>query len=218
MKRRLPARLLASLGLSVGLLWIGVDAQAPQRQAQAPAGQVTAVQGTQPAPALPPQINVSDDPLLKPFRFRSIGPASMGGRIDDIAAVESDPSTIYVGFATGGLWKTTNNGTTWIPIFDTYSVCSIGAVAVDQRNPNIVWVGTGEANNRQSSSFGDGVYKSTDAGKTFTHVGLKETQSIARIVVDPRDSNTVYVAAIGHLFAANPERGLFKTTDGGKTW
>ena len=218
MKRRLPARLLATLVLSFGLLWIGVSAQAPQQQP--PAGQAPAVQAAQPppAPVLPPPINQSDDPLLKPFRFRSIGPASMGGRIDDIEVAPNDDSTIYVGFATGGIWKTVNNGTTWPPIFDTYSVCSIGSVAVDQRNPNIVWVGTGEPNNRQSSSFGDGVYKSVDGGKTFTHVGLKETQTIAKVVIDPRDSNVVYVAAVGHLFGPNPERGIYKTVDGGKTW
>lgn len=177
-----------------------------------------AVQGQGQAPPQPPPVNQSNDPLLKPFRWRSIGPASMGGRIDDIAVVESNPYIIYLGFATSGVWKTTNNGTTWEPIFDTYSTSSIGDIAVCQSDPNIVWVGTGEPNNRQSSTFGDGIYKSTDAGKTFTNVGLKETQTIARIVIDPKDPNTVYVAALGHLFAANRERGVFKTTDGGKTW
>jgi photosystem II stability/assembly factor-like uncharacterized protein len=166
----------------------------------------------------PPPINQSDDPLLKKFVFRGIGPASMGGRIDDFAVVESNPSTYYVAFATGGLWKTVNNGTTFEPIFDTYSTCSIGDVAVCQSDPNIVWVGTGEPNNRQSSTFGDGIYKSTDAGKTFTHLGLRETQTIARVVIDPKDPNTVYVAALGHLFGPNKERGIYKTTDGGKTW
>lgn len=166
----------------------------------------------------PPPVNQSNDPILKPFRWRSIGPASMGGRIDDIAVVEADPFVIYVGFATSGVWKTINNGTTWEPIFDTYSTSSIGDLAVCQSDPNIVWVGTGEANNRQSSSFGDGVYKSTDAGKTFAKMGLKETQTIARIVIDPKDPNVVYVAALGHLFGPNPERGIFKTMDGGKTW
>jgi len=166
----------------------------------------------------PTPINQSNDPILKSFRWRSIGPASMGGRIDDIAAVESNPYVIYVGFATGGVWKTVNNGTTWEPIFDTYSTSSIGDIAVCQSDPNIIWVGTGEANNRQSSSFGDGVYKSTDGGKTFTNVGLKETQTIARIVIDPKDANTVYVAALGRLFGPNKERGVYKTTDGGKTW
>jgi photosystem II stability/assembly factor-like uncharacterized protein len=166
----------------------------------------------------PPPINQSDDPLLKEFRWRSIGPASMGGRIDDIEGVESNPSTFYIGLATGGVWKTINNGTTFNPIFDTYPVSSIGDLAISQSDPNIIWVGTGEPNNRQSSSFGDGVYKSTDAGKTFAHLGLKETQTIARVVIDHKDNNTVYVAAVGHLFGPNPERGIYKTTDGGKSW
>jgi photosystem II stability/assembly factor-like uncharacterized protein len=174
-------------------------------------------QGVPPAPP-PPQINISTNPLLKAFRWRSIGPASMGGRIDDIAAVESNTSVFYVGFATGGVWKTTNNGITFEPIFDTYASCSIGDIAICQQNPNLVWVGTGEANNRQSATIGDGIYKSTDAGKTFTNVGLKDTQSIARIVTDPKDEKVVYVAALGHLFGANSERGIYKTTDGGTTW
>jgi photosystem II stability/assembly factor-like uncharacterized protein len=220
MTSRSRIRLLAATASCLCLLWVGTAAQTPQRPAQAsPTAQAAAP--AQPAPVAPaarPVLNQSDDPLLKPFRFRSIGPASMGGRIDDFAVVETDPSTIYIGFATGGIWKTVNNGTTWMPIFDTYSVCSIGALAVDQRNPEILWVGTGEANNRQSSSFGDGIYKSVDGGKTFTHMGLKDTQSIARIVIDPKDSNVVYVAAIGHLFGPNPERGVYKTIDGGKTW
>lgn len=173
-------------------------------------------QGNQ-APPKPP-INPSDDPLLRGFVWRSIGPASMGGRIDDIEAVESNPFIYYVGFATGGLWKTINNGTTFEPIFDTYPTASIGDVAICQSNPNIIWVGTGEPNNRQSSTFGDGVYKSTDAGKTFVNVGLKETQTISRIVVDPKNPDTVYVAALGHMYAPNKERGIYKTTDGGKTW
>ena len=125
--------------------------------------------------------------MLKPFVWRSIGPANMGGRIDDIAVDESNPSTIYLGFATGGLWKTTNNGTTWTPIFDKYPVSSIGDLALAPSNPDIIYVGTGEPNNRQSSSFGGGVYKSTDGGKKFDYVGLKETQSIARVVVHPKD-------------------------------
>ncbi len=184
-------------------------------QAQGPGGG----QGNRPTPTpTPTPINESKDPLLRGFRWRSIGPASMGGRIDDIAVVESNPYVIYLGFATGGVWKSINNGTTWEPIFDVYSTASIGDIAICQTDPNIVWVGTGEPNNRQSSSFGDGIYKSTDAGKTFTNVGLKETQSIARVVIDPKDPNTVYVAALGHLFGPNKERGIFKTTDGGKTW
>ncbi|MBW8895993.1 MAG: hypothetical protein JF613_07400, partial [Acidobacteria bacterium] len=143
---------------------------------------------------------------------------NMGGRVDDIAVVESDPSIIYLGFATGGIWKSTNNGTTWAPIFDTYPVSSIGDIAIAPSNPDILYVGTGEANNRQSSSFGAGVYKSIDGGKSFQEAGLKDTQSIARIVVHPKDPNIAYVAAVGHLFGPNKERGLYKTTDGGKTW
>jgi len=166
----------------------------------------------------PTPINWSTDPLLKHFVFRSIGPASMGGRIDDITAVEQNPYIIYVGFATNGVWKSTNNGTTWQPIFDTYGTHSIGDIAIAPSDPNIVWVGTGEANNRQSSSFGDGIYKSTDAGKTFTKMGLEDSQTIARIVIDPKDPNIVYAAVLGHLFGPNKERGIYKTTDGGKTW
>jgi photosystem II stability/assembly factor-like uncharacterized protein len=172
----------------------------------------------QPAPPVPPPINATTDPLLKPFIWRSIGPANMGGRIDDIAVVEGNPSIIYLGYATGGIWKTTNNGTTWTPIFDTYPVSSIGDIAIAPSNPDVIYVGTGEPNNRQSSSFGAGVYKSIDAGKTFEYVGLEETQSIGRIVVHPKDPNIAYVAAVGHLFGPNKERGLYKTTDGGKTW
>ena len=170
----------------------------------------------QPAPPAP-LTHASDDPILKHFTWRSIGPANMGGRIDDIAVVETTPST-YIGFATGGVWKTTNNGTTFTPIFDEQPVTSIGDIAIAPSNSDIIYVGTGEANNRQSASFGAGVFKSTDAGKTWKNVGLKETQSIARIVVHPKDPNIVYVAALGHLFGPNTERGLYKSTDGGATW
>jgi photosystem II stability/assembly factor-like uncharacterized protein len=198
----LRVRLLSWAGIGLSLL----------------AARALVAEGTPQAPALPPPINQSDDSVLKPFVWRSIGPASMGGRIDDIAVVESNPSIIYLGFATGGLWKSTNNGTTWSSIFDRYPVSSVGDIAIAPSNPNVIYVGTGEPNNRQSSSFGGGVYKSTDAGKTFEYVGLKETQSIGRVVVDPGNANIVYVAAVGHLFGPNQERGLYKTTDGGKTW
>lgn len=207
MRRTLRVFVLFACGVALAVVGFqAVSAQAPQGQA---AGQ---------QPAAPPPINQSDDPLLKPFVWRSIGPANMGGRIDDIAVVESDPSTYYVGFATGGVWKTINNGTTFTPMFDTYPVSSVGDITVAPSNPGIVYVGSGEPNNRQSSSFGDGVYKSTDAGKTWTNVGLKDTQSIGRIVIHPTKPDIAYVAAVGHLFGPNKERGLFKTTDGGKTW
>ena len=174
--------------------------------------------GQQQPPAPLPMINQANDPLLKTFRFRSIGPASMGGRIDDIAVSESDPNIIYVGYAAGGVFKSDNNGTTFTPVFETYSSASIGDIAIHPTNPDVVYVGTGEANNRQTSTFGDGIYKTTDGGKTFTNIGLKDTQTIARIVIDPKKPDTVYVASPGHLFGPNPERGIFKTTDGGKTW
>ena len=163
-------------------------------------------------------INQLDDPLLQPFRWRSIGPVGQGGRVDDIAVSTDDPRVFFVGFATGGVWKTTNNGVTFRPVFDTYPIASVGDLAISPSNPDIVWVGTGESNNRQSSSFGAGVYKSTDGGETFTLMGLTETQSIARIIVHPTNPNVVWIAANGHLFGPNPERGVYKTTDGGNSW
>ncbi len=155
---------------------------------------------------------------LKNLEFREIGPAIMGGRIDDFAVVESDPDIVYVGVASGGVWKTTNGGTTWEPIFDKEAVSTIGDVTLAPSDPSIIWVGTGEPNNRQSSSWGAGVYKSTDAGKTWTNVGLADSQHIGRIAIHPTNPNIVYVAALGHLWGANKERGVYKTTDGGKTW
>lgn len=158
------------------------------------------------------------DSILDNLEWRSIGPAIMGGRIDDFAVVESDPRIIYAATASGGLWKTTNRAVTWEPVFDDQPVSSIGDVAVAPSDPSVVWVGTGEANNRQSSSWGNGVYKSTDGGDTWTHMGLPETHHIGRIVIHPTDPDIVYVAALGHLWGPNPERGLYKTTDGGETW
>ncbi len=206
--------LVGAAALVLGTL--AVNAQNPNAsQTPAPQTQRAAVPAPSPTPT---PINWSDDPMLKRLVFRGIGPASMGGRIDDIAAVEGNPYIYYVGLATGGVYKTTNNGTTFTPIFDTYSTASTGDIAIAPSNPDIVWVGTGEANNRQSSSFGDGIYKSTDAGKTFTKMGLENSQTIARIVIDPKDPNVVYVAVLGHLFGPNKERGIYKTSDGGKTW
>ncbi len=142
----------------------------------------------------------------------------MGGRIDDIEVAPSDPNVIYVGYAVGGVFKSEDNGVSFRPVFQTYGSASIGDIAIDPTNANIVYVGTGEPNNRQTSSFGDGLYKSTDGGKTFTNMGLKETQSIGRIVIDRHNPQVVYVASPGHLFGPSPDRGLYKTTDGGKTW
>jgi photosystem II stability/assembly factor-like uncharacterized protein len=152
------------------------------------------------------------------LEWRNIGPAIMGGRVSDLAVVESNPAIFYVGVATGGVWKTTNNGTTWETLFDDQSTSSVGAIALAPSNPNIVWVGTGEPQNRQSSPWGNGVYKSTDAGRTWTHMGLAETHHIARIRVHPHNPDIVYVAAVGRLWGGNPERGVYRTRDGGANW
>ena len=155
---------------------------------------------------------------FKALEFREIGPAVMGGRIDDFAVVESNPNIVFVGVASGGVWKTTNNGTTWQPVFDKEAVSTIGDIAIAPSDPSVVWVGSGEPNNRQSSSWGDGAYKSVDGGKTWQRMGLGATHHIGRIVIHPRNPDIVYVAALGHLWGANPERGVYKTSDGGKTW
>jgi photosystem II stability/assembly factor-like uncharacterized protein len=150
---------------------------------------------------------------------RNIGSAAMSGRISALDAVnESGRLTVYIGAASGGVWKSINGGTTFKPVFDKESVQSIGAVTVDPSNPKNVWVGTGESWARNSVSVGDGIYKSTDGGENWTSVGLKDSERISRILVDPKDGNTVYACATGHLWDDNAERGVYKTTDGGKTW
>jgi photosystem II stability/assembly factor-like uncharacterized protein len=159
-----------------------------------------------------------DEAFLKTFAWRSVGPAGSGGRIVDIAVAGESPQRIYVAAATGGVWKSLNQGTSWEPIFERERVASVGDIAVDPHNPDTIWVGTGEANPRNSVSWGDGVYKSTNGGKTWTNVGLKDSQHIGRIVVDPRNPNTVYVGVLGHIWGASKERGVFKTSDGGQTW
>jgi len=185
--------LLLTLGFLAGFLITGLDLQAQDQ-------------------------GVFDEDLIKNFTFRNIGPTRQGGRIVDFAGHPSRPFTFYVASASGGLWKTTNNGTTFSPIFDDQSVISIGDVALAPSDPEVVWVGTGEANNSRSAYWGDGVYKSTDGGKTWSHMGLKESHHVGRILIHPRNPDIVYVAALGHLYSFNEERGLYKTTDGGKTW
>lgn len=160
----------------------------------------------------------SDSALLSAFRWRSIGPSSMGGRVVDIEAVDTSFATVYVASASGGVFKSENAGTTWKPIFDNYRSASIGDIALFQKNPSIVWVGTGEANNRNSVAWGDGIYKSTDGGRTFRNMGLASTHQIARVITHPNNSEIVYVAAIGHLWGYSGDRGVFKTTNGGTTW
>jgi len=155
---------------------------------------------------------------FKGLEFRSIGPALMSGRIADIAIHPADFSTWYVAVGSGGVWKTSNSGTTWKPIFDDEKSYSIGCVVLDPSNPEIVWVGTGENVGGRHVGFGDGVYRSNDGGANWKNMGLKDSQHISEIIVDPNDSNTVYVASQGPLWSAGGERGLFKTTDGGETW
>jgi photosystem II stability/assembly factor-like uncharacterized protein len=162
--------------------------------------------------------NGPDVSLLQSLKFREIGPANPGGRTDDFAVVESNTNIVYAGTAGGGVFKSIDSGISWTPVFDEQAVSSIGDVTVSQSEPDVVWVGTGEGNNRQSSSWGNGVYKSMDGGKSWTNMGLKDTHHIPRILIHPINANIVYVAAQGHLWGPNEERGLFKTTDGGKSW
>src|SRR5919106_1712530 len=150
--------------------------------------------------------------------FRNIGPATPSGRVDDLAVLETNPAVFYVGAATSGVWKTVNNGTTFTPVFDNESTASVGDVAIAPTDANLVWVGTGENNNRQSSSWGDGVFKSTDGGKTWRNMGLRNSTAISRIIVDPVDFDVVYVASLGNLWASGGDRGVFKSLDGGQTW
>ncbi|MCU1239611.1 MAG: glycosyl hydrolase, repeat [Candidatus Acidoferrum typicum] len=192
--KRVPSvlKLAVAAGLCGGALFIGAEARSAD------------------------QPNPTDK--LKNLELREIGPAVMGGRIDDFAVVESNPNIVFAGAASGGVWKTTNNGTTWTPVFDKEAVSTIGDIAIAPSDPSVVWVGTGEPNNRQSSSWGDGAYKSLDGGKTWQNMGLAATRLIGRIVIHPRNPDVVYVAALGHLWGSNAERGVYKTTDGGKTW
>src|SRR6185503_2254343 len=155
---------------------------------------------------------------LAGLRLRSVGPALTSGRVGDIAVHPRDKKIWYVAAASGGVWKTTNAGTTWTPIFDNEGSYSIGTVVLDPKNPLTVWVGTGENNSQRSVSYGDGVYRSDDGGRTWKNVGLKASERIGRIAIDPRNSDTVYVAAQGPLWGPGGDRGLFKTADGGKTW
>jgi photosystem II stability/assembly factor-like uncharacterized protein len=159
-----------------------------------------------------------DEGFIKHLKWRNIGPANMVGRISDFEALDKDFTFVLVAGAAGGVFKSINAGTTWEPIFDTYGSASIGDVAIFQKNPSILWVGTGEECVRNSISWGDGIYKSVDGGKTFNRMGLETTQTIARVLTHPTDANVVYVAASGHPWGYTGDRGLFKTTDGGKTW
>src|SRR5437867_971820 len=161
-----------------------------------------------------PRTPAEDQSVL---RFRFMGPSS-GYRISSVTGVPGDPNVYYAGAASGGIFKTSDGGIHWAPVFDDQPVSSVGAMAVAPSDPNIVWAGTGEPYIRSNISIGWGVFKSTDAGKTWTRMGLEQTGRIGRIAIDPRNPDVVFVAALGHSYGPQPERGVYRTTDGGKTW
>jgi photosystem II stability/assembly factor-like uncharacterized protein len=158
-----------------------------------------------------------DSNLYSGLRWRMIGPFR-AGRVNAVSGVLGQPDTFYFGSVGGGVWKTINSGRTWTPIFDSASSASIGAIAVAPSNPNVIYVGTGEADMRDSIQFGDGLYKSTDAGKTWKRIGLESTRQIGRIIIDPKNPNVVLVAALGHVYGSHPDRGVYRSRDGGATW
>src|SRR4051812_941540 len=157
------------------------------------------------------------DPLEN-LRFRNLGPAAGGGRVAAVSGIPGQPNVYYIGAAGGGVFKTVDGGLSWRPIFEKEATASIGAIALAPSNPNLVWVGTGESNIRNDVATGKGVYLSTDAGTTWKFMGLKNAGQIANIVIDPQNSNIVFVGVLGHAWGPNPDRGVFRTTDGGKTW
>ena len=163
-------------------------------------------------------LKLRNESLFNHLKWRSVGPRKQGGRIESIAVPPGINSTIYVGVGSGNVWKTVNNGITWIPVFENESTFTIGDVAVAPSDPNVVWVGTGEELMARSSYAGTGVFKSTDAGETWRNMGLEDTHHIGQVLIDPQNPDIVYVAAIGHLYSDNEQRGVFKTTDGGSTW
>lgn len=207
--------LTALLALTIGLAWLAGPLVAPAANA-APAAAAKAKAKDKGKPEEP------KDPLssstFSGLKLRLIGPAVTSGRVGDIAVAPHDHNTWYVAVASGGVWKTSNAGTTWTPIFDDQGSYSIGCVAIDPTNPLTVWVGTGENNSQRSVGYGDGVYKSLDGGKNWEKVGLEKSEHIGKIVVDPRDGDVVYVCAQGPLWGPGGDRGLYKTVDGGKTW
>jgi photosystem II stability/assembly factor-like uncharacterized protein len=194
-----PVRWLFASAATLLALAVTFSAAAPVPRREIPAG-------------------ANPEALLRALSWRSVGPAIMGGRISAIAADPAAPATVWVGLGTGGVFKSTNLGTTWTPVFDRQPVASIGAIALWDRDADVVWVGTGEANSRNSSSWGNGIYRSVDGGATWAHLGLAATHNIARVVPHPADSAVAYVAALGRLWGENPERGVYRTTDGGRSW
>ncbi|MEO1255789.1 MAG: glycosyl hydrolase, partial [Bacteroidota bacterium] len=163
------------------------------------------------------RLKLEEASLVKNIPFRNVGPTVMSGRVVDLAVDPADPSHFYVAYASGSLWETKNNGTSFEPLFDNQIVMTIGDIAVDWKN-DIIYVGSGENNSSRSSYSGYGVFKSTDNGETWENIGLTETHHIGRILIHPTNPNTIWVAALGHLYSENPERGIYKSTDGGKNW
>jgi photosystem II stability/assembly factor-like uncharacterized protein len=208
--------LIGALVLTTAIMGTGRRVAA-QAAAQPPAKPATA-QPSAPAPAAPALPAASPAEALKKLQWRNIGPTAQTGRVPVIVGVPGEPDTFYVGAAAGGVFKTTNHGTAWKAIFDDQPNVSIGAIAIAPSDPNVIYVGTGEANPRNSASFGEGVFKTIDAGEHWIPLGLSATEKISRIVVDPRNHDVAYVCALGHEWGPNEERGVFKTTDGGRKW
>ncbi|MBW8017768.1 MAG: hypothetical protein FVQ82_16465, partial [Planctomycetes bacterium] len=163
-------------------------------------------------------VKLRESSIFKDVKWTAVGPRIQGGRIESVWSVKKRKSTLYCGAGSGNLWKSVNNGTTWKPIFESESTFAIAVVTVSDKDPNLVWVGTGETQMARSSFAGTGVFKSTDAGDTWQNMGLNDTHHISRVIIDPKNNDVVYVAALGHQYTYNEERGVFKTTDGGKTW
>ena len=193
-------RIVAGACLALGAL-VAVCAL-PPASAQVP--------GPTPGAPVPPA-------LYSGLRWRMIGPFR-GGRVNAVSGVSGQPNTFYFGAVGGGVWKSTNAGRTWTPVFDSQPVASIGAIGVTPSNPAVVYVGTGESDMRDSIGYGDGMYKSTDAGRTWKHIGLDGTRQIGRVVVDPKNPDIVFVAALGHAYGPSPDRGVYRSGDGGATW
>ncbi|HEV3139675.1 MAG TPA: hypothetical protein VGY57_04120, partial [Vicinamibacterales bacterium] len=193
--RKLPLVLIAAVPVAVAVVVVSGLSRTLQAQTQ----------GSRPAPDVYSQL-----------RWRYIGPE--GNRTDAVAGVPGDPLVYYVGAASGGIWKTVDGGIHWDPMFDDHVVSSIGSLAVAPSDPNIVWAGTGEPFIRSHISVGEGIFRSTDAGKTWTRMGLEKTGRIARVIVHPSDPNVILACALGHAYGPQPERGVFRTIDGGRTW
>src|SRR5215471_8725911 len=193
---RVTTPTIAKVGIAVVFLSVGTSHAVAQQQAG---------------------LQAYDPSLYSGLRWRMLGPFR-GGRVNAVTGVPGQPNTFYFGSVGGGVWKSTNSGRTWAPIFDSQPIASIGAIGVAPSNPNTVYVGSGEADMRSQISFGNGMYKSTDAGKTWSHLGLEGTRQIGRVLVDPHNPNVVFVAALGHVYGANPDRGVFRSRDGGATW